>query len=118
MEATKQPVEESMNSAKRKKLESAGFKVSTVREFLNLSEDEMALIELKVRLIRKLRPARQAAGITQDELATRIGSSQSRIAKMEAASPNVSLDLICKALLALGVTPRGIAKAIAGAQAA
>jgi ribosome-binding protein aMBF1 (putative translation factor) len=115
---TKQPIEEGMNSSKRKKLESSGFKVGTVREFLNLSEEEMALIDLKIRLTRMLRPAREAAGMSQNQLATRISSSQSRVAKMEAASPDVSLDLICKALLALGVTPRGIAKAIASAQAA
>jgi ribosome-binding protein aMBF1 (putative translation factor) len=107
-----------MNASKKKKLESAGFKVGSVQEFLGLSDDEMALIDLKVRLIRMLRPAREATGITQVELANRIGSSQSRVAKMETASPDVSLDLICKALLALGVTPRGIGRAIAGTRAA
>jgi ribosome-binding protein aMBF1 (putative translation factor) len=107
-----------MNATKKKKLEAAGFKVGGVQEFLGLSNDEMALIDLKVRLIRMLRAARQASGMTQNELAGRIGSSQSRVAKMEAASPNVSLDLICKALLALGVTPRGIGKAIASTRAA
>ena len=107
-----------MNATKKKKLEAAGFKVGGVQEFLGLSNDEMALIDLKVRLIRMLRAARQASGMTQNQLADRIGSSQSRVAKMEAASPNVSLELICKALLALGVTPRGIGKAIAGTRAA
>src|SRR5665213_3805442 len=107
-----------MIANKKRKLESAGFKVGGVQEFLGLSDDEMALIDLKVRLIRMLRPAREATGITQGELATRIGSSQSRVAKMEAASPDVSLDLICKALLALGVTRQGIGKAIAGTRAA
>jgi DNA-binding XRE family transcriptional regulator len=107
-----------MNASKNRNLESAGFKVGSVQEFLGLSDDEMALIDLKVRLIRMCRPARERSGITQDELATRIGSSQSRIAKMEAASPDVSLDLICKALLALGVSRQGIGKAIAGTRAA
>jgi transcriptional regulator with XRE-family HTH domain len=64
------------------------------------------------------RPARERTGITQYELARQIGSSQSRVAKMEAASPDVSLDLICRALLALGVTRQGIGKAIAGTRAA
>lgn len=107
-----------MNANKKKKLESAGFKVGSVQDFLGLSDEEMALIDLKVRLIRMLRPAREGTGITQNELASRIGSSQSRVAKMEAASPDVSLDLICKALLALGVTRQGIGKAIAGTRAA
>jgi len=107
-----------MNAAKKKKLESAGFKVGGVQEFLGLTDEEMALIDLKVRLIRMLRPAREGNGITQDELARRIGSSQSRVAKMEAASADVSLDLICRALLALGVTRQSIGKAIAGTRAA
>ncbi len=107
-----------MNATKKKKLESAGFKVSGAQEFLGLTDDEMALIDLKVRLVRMLRPAREDNGITQDELARRIGSSQSRVAKMEAASADVSLDLICKALLALGVTRQSIGKAIAGTRAA
>ena len=107
-----------MNATKKKKLESVGFKVAGVQEFLGLSDDEMALIDLKVRLVRMLRPTRERAGVTQDELARRIGSSQSRVAKMEGASPNVSLDLICRALLALGMTRQGIGKAIAGARAA
>ncbi len=107
-----------MHAAKKRKLESAGFKVGTVQEFLGLSAEEMALIDVKVRLVRMLRPAREAIGISQHSLAERIGSSQSRIAKMEAASPEVSLDLICKALLALGVTRQGIGKAIAGPRAA
>jgi ribosome-binding protein aMBF1 (putative translation factor) len=107
-----------MNANKKKKLQSAGFKVGGVQEFLGLSKDEMALIDLKARLVRMLRPARETRGITQAELASRIGSSQSRVAKMEAASQDVSLDLICKALLALGVTRHGIAKAIASARAA
>jgi ribosome-binding protein aMBF1 (putative translation factor) len=107
-----------MNAIKKKRLESAGFRVGGVQEFLDLSDEEMALIDVKVRLVRMLRPAREATGITQHELAGRIGSSQSRVAKMEAASPDVSLDLICKALLALGVTRQGIGKAIAGNRAA
>lgn len=107
-----------MNAVKKKKLESAGFKVGDVQEFLGLSDEEIALIDLKVRLVQRLRPAREAAGITQGQLAKRIGSSQSRVAKLEAASPDVSLDLICKALLALGVSRQMIGKTIAGKRAA
>jgi DNA-binding XRE family transcriptional regulator len=107
-----------MNSNRKKKLENAGFKVGGIQEFLGLSSAEMTLIDLKIQLITALRRTREAAGITQQELALRIGSSQSRVAKMEAASIDVSLDLICKALLAMGVTRRAIGKAIAGPRAA
>ncbi len=107
-----------MKRSKKKKLESAGFKVGSAPEFLGHSDEESALIDLKVRLNCMLRSARQAARLTQSELARRVGSSQSRIAKLEAASPDVSLDLICKALLAMGATRQVIGKAIAGSRAA
>ena len=107
-----------MKATKKKNLEAAGFRIGTVQDFLGLSDDEMALIDLKARLFRMLRPAREAAGITQVELARRIGSSQSRVAKMEAANSDVSLDLICKALLALGITRHLIGRAIASGRAA
>ncbi len=115
---TKRISEDAMNASKKKKLELAGFKVGTVQDFLGLSDNEMALIDLKSRLVRMLRPKREAAGVTQSELASRIGSSQSRVAKMEAAASDVSLDLICKALLALGISRQGIGKAIAATRAA
>jgi ribosome-binding protein aMBF1 (putative translation factor) len=107
-----------MKRSTRKKLEAAGFRVGSVQDFLKLSDEEMALIDLKVKLVRMLRPAREAAGISQDELARRIGSSQSRVAKMEAAGPHVSVDLICKALFAMGVTSQRIGKAISNSCAA
>jgi hypothetical protein len=107
-----------MKQSKRKKLENAGFRVGTVQEFLDLSDEEMALIDLKVRLIEMVKSTRLHAGVTQDVLAKLIASSQSRVAKMEAASPDVSLDLICKALFALGVSRQAIGKVIAGQRAA
>ena len=99
---TKPDIEAVMNAIQKKRLESAGFKVGSVQEFLGLDDEEMALIELKVRLVRMLRPAREAVGLTQHELATRIGSSQSRVAKIESGSVDVSLDLLFRGLFAVG----------------
>ena len=65
-----------MNARKKKKLEAAGFSVGSVQNFLGLSDDEMALIDLKVRLIRMIPAARARTGITQADLARRIGSSR------------------------------------------
>ena len=93
-----------MKKAKQKKLEVAGWRVGDAKEFLGLSEDELALVELKRALVRMVRETRQSSEITQEGLAKMIDSSQSRIAKLEAASPDVTLDLIFKALFALGVT--------------
>src|SRR4051812_48180927 len=100
-----------MNSSKRKKLQKAGFKIGTVQDFLGLTDEEMALIDLKVRLIKMLADVRKSNGITQQRLAQLLGSSQSRVAKMEAAADDVTLDLICRALFAMGVSRHQIGKA-------
>jgi ribosome-binding protein aMBF1 (putative translation factor) len=107
-----------MKSSKRKRLERAGFKVGTVQDFLDLSDEEMALIELKVRLVEMLKSARKTKRITQHDLAKLMASSQSRVAKIEGTGADVSLDLICKALFALGVSRQAIGRALASKRAA
>ena len=99
-----------MNRAKKEKLIRAGFRVAGTKEFLGLSDEEMALIELKRSLIRMLKDTREANAVTQSELAKMISSSQSRVAKMEAASADVSLDLILRALFALGLTRKQVGR--------
>ncbi len=107
-----------MKSSKQKKLVKAGFKVGGVKEFLQLSEEEMALIDLKILLVELLHKTRMARRVTQQGLAKMMASSQSRVAKMEAVDANVSLDLICKALFALGVSQREMGKMMASKRAA
>lgn len=102
-----------MDSAKRKKLERAGWQVGSVADFLGLSEDETAFVELKLALSEELRSRREDQGLTQDALARKLGSSQSRVAKMEASDPSVSVDLLIRGLLATGASRREIAGAIA-----
>lgn len=101
-----------MQTTKRKKLEAAGWKVGNVDEFLNLTPDESAYIEMKLALSHSLRKRRLKNKLSQVELAKMVHSSQSRIAKMEAGDPSVSIDLIMKSLLALGASPKEVAKAI------
>lgn len=98
-----------MDKAKRKRLEARGWHVGTASDFLGLSPEEAALVEMKVRLSQALRARREARGLSQLALAKRLRSSQSRVAKMEAADPTVSLDLLLRGLVALGATPRDIA---------
>ena len=107
-----------MNRATKQKLRTAGFAVGDAREFLGLSSEDAALIELKVQLVEMLRRARRASGLTQRQLARLIRSSQSRVAKLEAGGADASLDLICKALFALGVSRQRIGRGIAGRRAA
>ncbi len=103
-----------MKQSKRRKLEAAGWAVGSTKEFLGLSDADAALIELKLTLSRSLRDRRQRRGVSQVELAKRLRSSQSRVAKMEAGDPSVSMDLLVSSLLVLGASEADLAKAIRG----
>jgi ribosome-binding protein aMBF1 (putative translation factor) len=102
-----------MDRDKRRRLQSKGWAVGSTSELLELSPEEARYIELKLVLSSALKDERQKQGITQVELAELIGSSQSRVAKMEAGDPTVSVDLLLKALLTLGVTKKQLSKIIA-----
>jgi DNA-binding XRE family transcriptional regulator len=101
-----------MNKKKKDRLKAAGWKVGSTREFLGLSQEEATFIELKLALARSLKLRRQRRGLTQAELATRLKSSQSRVAKMEAADPTVSIDLLLRSLFALGASTKDLARII------
>ena len=98
-----------MNDAKRKRKEEKGWKVGNVKEFLNLSPEEDAYIELKLALSKNLQNYRKAKRFTQTEFALRIKSSQSRVAKMESGDPSVSVDLLVRSLFALGASRKQLA---------
>jgi len=101
-----------MKATKRKKLESKGWKVGSVEDFLDLSTEEVAYIEMKLALSSSLKEHRAKEKLSQVEVAKIFKTSQSRVAKMEAGDPSVSIDLLVKSLLALGASPKELAKAI------
>lgn len=101
-----------MQMRKRTKLEATGWVVGSAKSFLALSEEEAAYVETKVLLGESLRAARATRRLSQSQVAKRLGSSQSRVAKMEAADPSVSLDLLMRSLFKLGAGPGDIAKAL------
>lgn len=101
-----------MREDKRKRLEAKGWKVGGTKEFLDLSAEEAAYIDLKLKLADGLRARRRRRRLTQVELARRVRSSQSRVAKMEAGDPSVTLDLLIRSLLALGASNRELARII------
>jgi ribosome-binding protein aMBF1 (putative translation factor) len=92
-----------MKSERVDRLKAAGWKFGDAAEFLQLTEDERRLVEIRVSLTGAVRKSRAKHKLSQIELAQRIGSSQSRIAKLEAGDASVSLDLIVRALIASGV---------------
>ena len=102
-----------MRRAKQTRLEKAGWRIGNAADFLGLSKEEAAFVELKLALARSLRQRRLRKGMTQVELAKHLHSSQSRVAKMEAAELSVSIDLLVRSLLALGVSRRELGRIIA-----
>lgn len=104
-----------MDKNKQQKLEENGWVVGSVDEFLELTPEESAYIELKLTLATNLRQRRQEQRLTQVELANLMHSSQSRVAKIEAGDPSVSLDLLIRSLLTLGVTQSDLAHMISPA---
>ena len=103
-----------MRDDRREALEASGWKVGTAEEFLGLTAAEAALVEMKMALSDGLRVLRVRRHLTQAEVAEAIGSSQSRVAKMEAADPSVSMDLLVRTLLRLGATPEIVAGLVSG----
>jgi predicted XRE-type DNA-binding protein len=104
-----------MDRAKKTSLERAGWRSGDAADFLELSEEESAFVELKLALADHLRHVRTTNSWSQSQVARRLGSSQSRVAKMEAADASVSVDLLLKSLLALGVSRAEVGNVIARA---
>jgi len=101
-----------MKALKRRKLEAAGWKVGTASEFLELNNAEAMLVHMKLALATKVRELRQRANVTQNELAELIGSSQSRVAKLETADRSVSMELLVKSLATLGASQAQIGRIV------
>ena len=101
-----------MDSTKRSRLEASGWRVGDAADFLELSSEEAAFIELKLALADYLRDMRVQHGWTQTHVARVLGSSQSRVAKMESADASVSVDLLVKSLLTLGASRKQVGQVI------
>ena len=101
-----------VKASKRKQLEAAGWKVGSASEFLELTDAEEMLINMKLALAANVKTMRQRKKMTQQELEKRIGSSQSRVAKMEIADRSVSMELFVRSLAALGASRSQIGKIV------
>jgi predicted XRE-type DNA-binding protein len=98
-----------MDKIAKMRLESAKWKVGDASEFPGLTEDEAAIVELKLALADAVRNKRTRRNMTQAQLGVLLGSSQSRIAKMEAGHPSVSIDLMIRSLLRMGASRKELA---------
>ena len=91
-----------MNSAKRKALEAAGWKSGDAADFLELSDDERQLLNARVELALAVRRQRLATRLSQKQLGAKLKTSQPRVAKIESAAADVSLDQLVRAFAAAG----------------
>ena len=91
-----------MSRAEREALEAAGWKFGDYGDFLGLSDAERQIVELRLRLSRGIRTARERAGMTQADLASAMKSTQPRVARIEAGGRGVSLDQMMRAYFAAG----------------
>lgn len=102
-----------MDAKKIKELEAKGWKVGNAAEFLQLTEEEVAMVETRLALSKMAKEKRKKKRLSQEAAAKRIGSSQSRFAKLEAADSSVSVDLMLRAVYSLGASREEVAEAIA-----
>ncbi|MHB8837584.1 MAG: helix-turn-helix domain-containing protein [Gemmatimonadaceae bacterium] len=101
-----------MDARQKRRLEADGWRFGNYADFLNLTDAEVALVELRASLAAALKARRTRLGVTQVELAKRLRSSQSRVAKMEAGNPSVSFELLIRALLVMGASRKDVAGAL------
>ena len=103
-----------MKAKKKAALEKAGWTVGSADEFLDLSAEERAFLDVKLALAQALRARRERKKLTQAQVARLLGSSQPRVAMMEAGHSSVTVDLLVRSLFAIGATPKDLAKVLSG----
>jgi predicted transcriptional regulator len=101
-----------MSTLLEKKLQGTDWQIGDAADFLQLSAEESALIDIRLSLAQAAKQSRVQHALSQTELAKRMKSSPSRIAKIEAADPSVSIDLMVRALLASGAGRADVARAL------
>jgi|AntRauTorckE6833_2_1112554.scaffolds.fasta_scaffold21306_2 ribosome-binding protein aMBF1 (putative translation factor) len=100
-----------MDSERIEELKKKGFHVGSVDQFLELTPEESTMIEIRLQLVDLVKSRREKRGLTQTELAASMGSSQSRIAKLESGDTGITIDFMIRALLQLGITKKELGKA-------
>ena len=91
-----------MTEAKRKILETKGYAVTDSAEWLGLTRGETQIVNMRVALAQELEKVCKSKGITQAELARRVGTRQSGVARMLNNPDNSTMDNLIKGLIALG----------------
>ena len=101
-----------MKATKKKALESAGYNMTNAAEWLGLSPQEDAIVNMRVNFAMEIERICKEQGITQKALAEKIGTRQSGVARMLNNPSKVTLDHLIRTLLALGTPSKRIASLI------
>lgn len=91
-----------MDTAKRQAIEAAGWKVGDAADFLEMSDEERQLLDTRMALAVAIRQQRAMSKLSQKQLGARLKTSQPRVAKIERAAADVSMDQLVRALTAAG----------------
>ncbi len=91
-----------MDATKRKAIEAAGWKLGDAADFLGMSDEERQLLDARVELAHAVRRQREARHLSQKQLGALLKTSQPRVAKIEQAAADVSLDQLVRAFTAVG----------------
>lgn len=91
-----------MDVTKRKALEAAGWKLGDAEDFLEMSDEERQLLDARVNMALAIKRQRKALEMSQKELGAILKTSQPRVAKIERAASDVSLDQLVRAFTAVG----------------
>ncbi|MEI7862738.1 MAG: XRE family transcriptional regulator [Planctomycetota bacterium] len=91
-----------MDATKRKAIEAAGWKIGDAADFLGMSDEERQLLDTRVELAQAVRRQREAMHLTQRQLGAMLKTSQPRVAKIERAASDVSMDQLVRAFTAAG----------------
>ncbi len=103
-----------MNSEKQKRLEAKGWKLGGIGDFLDLSPEESIIIEMRLALSRSLKERRSSL-MPALLVSSMISSSRPRVAMAENGHLSVSLELLIRAMLAIGASPQEIGQIVATA---
>ena len=101
-----------LDAKKRERIKKMGGRVTTVEEWLELSSEEVAILDMKIQLGEEFRALRRSKKLSQEKAAEILNTSQGRVSKMERGQ--ASLDQLAWSLLVMGKSRKGLARAISG----
>lgn len=101
-----------LSDKKKARIEAIGGRVTTVEEWLDLTSEEVAIIDMKIRLGEELKARRKKKRLSQERAAEILKTSQGRVSKLEKGQ--ATLDQLARSVLALGGSTKEVGRAIAG----